>query len=224
MFREFEPVGVELSSAAAVADYDRNQGSDSRRDRALLMRLGVTEGTELVDLACGTGSMVVEAAAMGARAHAVDVSEEMLQFTRRRAEDRGVTVLLHREGFLSYRHHGPADVVTTKSALHQLPDFWKQAALIAISDYMRPGGVLYIWDLIFSFRPRDYANHIERLLDNYGDAAGEGFSREDFETHVREEYSTYAWILEGMLDRAGFDVVSTQYPTPTHGEIVSVRR
>jgi putative AdoMet-dependent methyltransferase len=224
IFREFEPVGVELGSVGAVADYDRNQGTDSRRDRALLMRLGVREGTRFVDLACGTGSMLVEAAAMGAQAHGVDVSEEMLRFTRHRAEERGVTVGLHREGFLSYRHHGLADVVTTKSALHQLPDFWKQAALIAISDYVRSGGLLYIWDLIFSFPPQDYASHIARLLDDYGAAGGEGFSREDFETHVREEYSTYAWILEGMLDRAGFDVVSRAYPTRTHGELVCVRR
>ena len=38
----------------------------------------------------------------------------------------------------------PADVVTIKSALHQLPDFWKQTALLNIADYIKPGGRLYI--------------------------------------------------------------------------------
>jgi putative AdoMet-dependent methyltransferase len=53
---------------------------------------------------------------------------------------------------------------------------------------------------------------------------GEGFSRADFETHVREEFSTYAWIIEGLLDRAGFTVEETAFPRPTHGEFVCRRR
>jgi putative AdoMet-dependent methyltransferase len=51
-----------------VARYDRNQGTDAARDNALLDRLGVRAGTRLVDLACGTGSLVVEAARRGADA------------------------------------------------------------------------------------------------------------------------------------------------------------
>ena len=30
-----------------------------------------------------------------------------------------------------------------------------------------------------------------------------------FETHVREEYSTFAWILEGMIARAGLTVTAS---------------
>ncbi|WP_028925090.1 class I SAM-dependent methyltransferase [Pseudonocardia acaciae] len=224
-FAEFSPVGVDLSSTDAVRAYDRNQGTDPARDRALLDRLGVGPGTRLVDLACGTGSFVVEAARRGARAHGVDVSTEMLAFAGRRAEDAGVEVSLSHAGFLTYRHDGaPADVVTTKSALHQLPDFWKQAALLNIAGYLAPGGLLYIWDVIFTFPPEEYAGHLRRLVDEFGHTDGEGFSREDFESHLREEFSTYGWILEGMLDRAGFDIVSTDFPRPTHGEFLCRRR
>jgi len=103
-------------------------------------------------------SLVVEAARKGAEAYGVDVSEQMLEFTRRRADAAGVTVSLQQAGFLIYRHPAaPADVVTTKSALHQLPDFWKQTALLNIAGCLRPGGLLYIWDVIFTFRPADYA-------------------------------------------------------------------
>ncbi len=223
MFREFSPVGVDLGSPEAVQRYDLNQGTDPARDRELLRRLAVGPGTRLVDLACGTGSFVVEAALAGAEAHGVDVSEEMLRFTRRRADAAGVTVTLHHAGFLGYRHTGPpADVVTTKSALHQLPDFWKQAALLAVADYLKPGGLLYIWDVIFTFPPAEYEQHLQRFVDDFGRA--DGFTREDFETHLREEFSTYAWILEGLLDRAGFDVVSRHFPRPTHGELLCRRR
>jgi putative AdoMet-dependent methyltransferase len=56
-FPEYAPVGVDLGSPAAVAVYDRNQGTDPDADDGLLDRLGVVEDTVLVDLACGTGSL-----------------------------------------------------------------------------------------------------------------------------------------------------------------------
>ena len=115
-------------------------------------------------------------------------------------------------------------MVTTKSALHQLPDFWKQTALLNIAGCLRPGGLLYIWDVIFTFPPADYAQHLQTMIDDLGHTDGRGFSREDFETHIREEFSTYAWILEGLLDRAGFDIVSSDFPRPTHGEFLCRRR
>ena len=225
VFREFSPVGVDLGSAEAVEAYDLNQGTDPARDRELLHRLGVGRGVRLIDLACGTGSFVVEAALAGAEAHGVDVSEQMLRHTRRRADTAGATVALHHAGFLGYRHAGPpADVVTTKSALHQLPDFWKQTALLNIAGYLKPGGLLYIWDVIFTFPPADHERHLQRFVDDFGRTDGSGFTREDFETHIREEFSTYAWILEGMLDRAGFDIVDRAFPRPTHGELLCRRR
>ncbi len=111
LFAEFSPVGVDLSSRESVESYDRNQGTDPSLERALLDRLGVGSGTRLVDLACGTGSLLVEAARMGAEVYGVDVSERMLEFTRRRADTAGVAVDLHHAGFLTYRHPGaPADV------------------------------------------------------------------------------------------------------------------
>lgn len=47
LFPEFSPVGVDLGSLEAVANYDRNQGTDSAKDRALLDRLGVDADTRL---------------------------------------------------------------------------------------------------------------------------------------------------------------------------------
>ncbi|MCQ4209963.1 class I SAM-dependent methyltransferase [Streptomyces longispororuber] len=225
IFHEYEPVGIDLGSPAAVAAYDRNQGTDPDADDALLDRLGVDTGMRLVDLACGTGSLVVQAARRGAEGHGVDVSQEMLAFAEAQANRAGVGAHWHRSGFLDYAHRGgPADVVTTKSALHQLPDFWKQQALLNAAGMLRPGGTFYLWDVIFSFEPADAAEHLQRWIDTAGRPEGQGFTGADFEAHVREEFSTYAWVLEGMLERAGFDIVSSTSRTPTHGEFLCRRR
>lgn len=42
--------------------------------------------------------------------------------------------------------------------------------------------------------------------------------------NFREEFSTYAWILDGLLDRAGFDLVTSDFPRPTNGQICCRRR
>lgn len=220
-FAEYAPVGVELGTAEAVARYDANQGTDPARDDALLDRLAVGPDSCLVDLACGTGSLAVQAARRGAQVYGVDVSPVMLDFCRARAAEAGVAVSWRHSGFLDYEHAGPpADVVTTRSALHQLPDMWKQQALLNAAGLLRPGGVFYLWDVVFSFDPADADRELQEWIDRMG---GTGFSAADFATHVREEFSTYAWIVEGLLDRAGLRIEQRSFPAPTYAEYVCRR-
>ena len=43
--------------------------------------------------------------------------------------------------------------------------------------------------------------------------------------HVREEYSTYSWVLEPMLERVGFDIVQREHSSSrTFAAYVCVRR
>src|SRR5438132_1610888 len=65
-------------------------------------------------------------------------------------------------GFLSYQHEGPpADIVTSKFALHHLPDFWKAVALARIHAWLRPGGIFFLRDVVFSFAAGDCARGVE---------------------------------------------------------------
>jgi hypothetical protein len=44
------------------------------------------------------------------------------------------------------------------------------------------------------------------FIDAFEKAAGARIKQE-IETHFRDEYSMFSWILEGMLQRAGFDIL-----------------
>lgn len=83
---------------------------------------------------------------------------------------------------------------------------------------LRPGGIFYLWDVIFTFPAADA--QLQQWIDTAARPGGAGFTRANFEAHVRDEFSTYAWVLEGTLQRAGFEVVAIDFPRPTHGEFV----
>ena len=115
-------------------------------------------------------------------------------------------------GFLTYDHVGePADFVYSRNALHHLPDFWKAIALTRIASMLRPGGILRLRDIVFSFDPRETTDHINAWVERGGGDPSAGWTRDELRAHVRDEHSTFGWILEGMLDRAGFSVEDVRY-------------
>jgi hypothetical protein len=38
-----------------------------------------------------------------------------------------------------------------------------------------------------------------------------GWTRAELAEHVRDEHSTFTWLLEPMIERAGFEVVDADY-------------
>lgn len=72
----------------------------------------------------------------------------------------------HQTGFLTYEHLAePIYFVVIKAALHHLPDFWKQVGLLRIEAMLKPGGILYLRDAVFSFAPSDYQSAINTWID-----------------------------------------------------------
>lgn len=202
--------GPEHLDPGFVAGFDRKQGyPDPVSDIELLASHGVAS---VVDLGAGTGQFAVPAAHRFERVVAVDVSPAMLEYLGSRAEADGVTLELVRAGFLSYQHTGePADAVYTRHALHQLPDFWKVVALHRIARLLRPGGVLRLRDLIYDFP----SSSTEEIMDGWVaggvDDPSQGYTGADYAEHVRTEHSTFRWLLEPMLDHAGFDIADVEY-------------
>jgi len=208
LFDEFQDFG--WSDANEIEAYDRKANVDPAIERERLLSLGVSENHTLIDFGCGTGALALEAAKLCRKVIAVDVSGAMLAYTKRKAERLGLTNIdFVQQGFLTYDYQGElVDFVFTQHTLHHLPDFWKVQALQRVADVLKPGGVLFIRDLMFSFEPREADNIIEAWI---GSRPSDSFPRELFEHDIREEYITYTWLFEAMLERVGFEIREAAY-------------
>jgi ubiquinone/menaquinone biosynthesis C-methylase UbiE len=205
---ELRVAGRENLDPDHVARYDGKEDASAAAEVALLRRLGLNGESLVVELGAGTGQFTVAVAAACARVIAVDVSDVMLRALRAKVAARGLANVepVH-AGFLTYEHAGPpADFAYSRYALHHLPDFWKAVALDRIRRMLRPGGVLRLWDVVYDFAPGEAETRLEAWCATGGDAVEGEWSRAELEEHVRDEHSTFTWILEPMIERAGFGI------------------
>jgi SAM-dependent methyltransferase len=209
-----------------VAGYDRKAGFDPAEDVEILRRRGIGPASVVVDLGAGTGTFTAAVAPVCERVIAVDVSPAMVTALRARVDELGLgNVTVVEAGFLTYEHEGPpADAVYSRNALHQVPDFWKAVALDRIAGLLRPGGLLRLRDLVYDFAPGDAGVHIESWLAGAVDDPAVGWTAGELAQHVRTEFSTYAWLLDAMLDRCGFEIVDRSFRRAAYGTYTCVRR
>jgi ubiquinone/menaquinone biosynthesis C-methylase UbiE len=210
---EMALAGPEHLDATYVAQYDRKAAFDPAEDLSLLQRHGLGAEATLVDVGAGTGAFALAAARVCTRVVAVDVSPAMVEATRARAAAEGLgNVECVHAGFLSYEHTGStADFVYSRNALHHLPDFWKVLALHRLAGVLRAGGVLYLRDLVFSCEPGETEEVVAAWLDAAAEHSAAGWTRDELEAHLTTEHSTFSWLLEPMLERAGFQVRLATY-------------
>jgi SAM-dependent methyltransferase len=206
---ELALAGPEHLDPAYVASYERKAAADPDETLSLLRRHGFGARSTLVDLGAGTGAFGVAAAQACKKVVAVDVSPAMVAAIRANATaHRCANLEAVQAGFLSYVHVGePVDVVHTRHALHHLPDLWKAVALRRAARLLRPGGLLYLRDLVFSFDLDESDTALETWLGGAAASPEDGWTRAELETHLREEFSTFTWLLEPMLERAGLAII-----------------
>jgi SAM-dependent methyltransferase len=225
---ELALAGREHREPEYVAAYDRKAQFDPTGDLEELRSRGLGPTSTLVDFGAGTGTFALAAASVCKSVIAVDVSPAMVEAIRVKVAAEGVTnVESVQAGFLSYEHRGPpVDFIYTRNALHHLPDFWKGIALGRIGNMLVPGGVLRLRDLVFSFELAEAEERIVAWLDSAAvDRPEDGWTRAELETHLRDEYSTFSWLLEPLLDRAGFEVAAVDYGSASvYAAYVCVKR
>jgi SAM-dependent methyltransferase len=210
---ELRYAGRENLDAGHVARYDAKEDASAAGEVALLASMGLTRESLVLEFGAGTGQFSVEVAPVCARVIAVDVSEPMLGHLQAKAADLGLRNLeTVRAGFLTYQHVGePADFIYSRYALHHLPDFWKAVALDRLRQMLRPGGVLRLWDVVYDFAPAEAEDRIESWCVTGGDTVEAEWSRAELEEHVRDEHSTFSWILEPMIVRSGFEIAQAEH-------------
>ena len=191
--------------------YDAKMDAQAAAEIGLLQDAGILDAqSSVVDIGAGSGQFTLAAAQVCRRVVAVDVSPVMLARLTEKLE-RGAVANVEPvgAGFLTYQHSGePADLVYSRFALHHLPDFWKAIALCRIAAMLRPGGALRLWDVVYSFEPADAERRIEAWITQTMAADVEhGWTRPELAEHVRDEHSTFTWLLEAMIERAGLDIL-----------------
>ena len=216
---ELSSAGRENLDAAHAAAYDSKEDAAAEEEVRYLQRRGhLAASHTVVDLGAGTGQFAVAASQLCRRVVAVDISAVMRAELKDKIARLGLTnIEVADAGFLTYGHRDdPADLVYSRYALHHLPDFWKAQALLRMGSILRPGGALRLWDIVYHFDPAEADDRIKRWISNLGGDVGgdhgdDHWSRAELAEHVRDEYSTYTWLLEPMIERAGFDIVHADY-------------
>jgi 2-polyprenyl-3-methyl-5-hydroxy-6-metoxy-1,4-benzoquinol methylase len=214
-YNERRRIGLD-TAVVSLCDPD---GNSDLRARAALEMLGVQPGWRVADIGCGNGIFACEAALMGAEVDAIDISPAMLHLAELHAQSRRAPIRTRSSGLLSFAYEPNSyDLIVSEFTLHHLPDFWKAVALARIFAALKPGANFYLRDIVFVSMP----DGAERSVEQWADFSikNQDFERDSVVTHMRDEYSTFGWVIERMLTEAGFNLVSADYHAPLHGTYV----
>ena len=210
MYNEFTQVGVDYTEKVNVGEYDRemeNFRDYEKEVEAFLEKLNISDPGNLtvVDIGCGTGAFAIHAAKYFKKIYAVDVSKEMLKSASVKAEAKKIkNIEFHNSGFLHFKTKSEVDIINTKWAFHHLPDYWKQAGLLNMNKMLKLGGILFISDVVFKFDP-NFEENTDALINKLSKDYSKDFI-DEVKIHIKDEYSTFDWVLQGLIERAGFQI------------------
>nr|WP_319373336.1 class I SAM-dependent methyltransferase [uncultured Methanobacterium sp.] len=207
------PVGVDYLDPEIAREYNKEHQKfrnfeDETED--IVQMLGITPEDTVLDFGCGTGGIALNLTKYCKRVIGVDISREMLDILEEKAKKQDITnIETHCAGFLTYNHDQSVkiDKIVSMVALHHLPDFWKSVALLNMAKILKTGGKLYLFDVVFTFNIQDHQKTIGQMINQMENAAGDSMA-DELKVHIRDEFSTYDWIMEGLLERAGFSIDS----------------
>lgn len=205
---EFRQIGTDYTDIKEVQTYDERMEvfrDFERENRAILDMLCLPEGASVLDVGCGTGRFVRFAAAAGLKPTCADISPVMLDYVRSKAQQEGLGEIgTQHAGFITLDFPPETfDAVVAGVSLHHLPDLWKLPALINIAGMLKPEGQFIMRDVVFSVEPGTAPEHVfEQFVESLPSM------RKEVARHVADEFSTYDWIIEGLLIRAGFRILN----------------
>jgi len=209
-WNEMRQVGTDYADLAEVEKYDRRMATFrdvEAENRRILELLALPPGATVLEIGCGTGRFACAAATAGHHVTAVDISAQMLEYVAEKARHQGLRILdLQHAGFLTMRvPAGHFDAVVSVACLHHLPDAWKLVALENIARCLKPAGQLYLGDVVFSIASGRVETCFQAFINDLPNEV-----RSNAVGHVAREFSTLDWIMAGLLERAGFEILSAE--------------
>jgi len=214
-YDEMKQVGVDYTDTKEVQDYDSRMQklrNIKKETEDIINIVGLTAKQVVLEFGAGTGDLSIEIAKHCKMVYAVDISPVMLEVANKKAKSHDINnIKYYHAGFLTYEHQGePVDVIVSQLALHHLPDFWKLVALKRINAMLKKGGKFFLRDTVYSFEVENYKEFFDNWLNGIKPVAGEELAS-DTKIAIRDEFSTCDWIMEGLMNRAGFTIDTLSY-------------
>jgi putative AdoMet-dependent methyltransferase len=215
-YDEIQHTGADFSDPKIVKAYDdRMQRLRNIPQEIEIAQnaLQLTPDQTLIEIGVGTGEFAIALSSYCKEVIATDISPSMLQYAREKAASRNRTnIRFVQAGFLTYEHAGePVDAVISQLALHHLPDFWKTIALNRIYSMLKKGGRFFLRDIVFPSNRENYGPFFDQFIEHVRQTAGDDMAM-GTANHIKKEYSTLDWIMEGMIYRAGFSIAQKNHP------------
>jgi SAM-dependent methyltransferase len=166
-----------------------------------LNKIGDLKDKIFVDLGCGTGELIIQAARQAKKCIGIDISKEKIKAS-------GLSnIEIIPENFIDWKPKVESiDIVWSRAAIHHLTDDEKGKLFCAIFKALRPNGKLIIHDIMFNFEPDEYKEKFPLLL-NYILETFEG-PRETIEHDIKStlyyEHSAPISIIKRLIESAGF--------------------
>ena len=196
--------GRAYADAYDVLYADKDYEAECRLIQSIATRLGRGSDT-ILDLGCGTGRHAVILAGHGSRVVGVDLSADMVEVARCRAEAAGVSLIDFQVGDVrSFRSRDRFDLVLLMFAVlgYQLEDADVEATLETAAQHLQPGGVL-IFDVWNGPGVESIGPEVRTKSMPSGDHVLRRHARGtlDRSRHMCSVEYTLEWIVDGEVER-----------------------
>ena len=227
-FDEMKSCGAKFNNKFCAGRYDKQHSKFrdyEKESQEIMSLLALEPHSTVMDMGCGTGAFAIHAASYFKKVYAVDISQAMLKCARKKAAKAGLeNIEFCHDGFLTYRHCAElVDAIVSVLVLHHLPDFWKLVALRRLGQMLKAGGKLYLFDVVYSFNVEHYESCFKGFVESMVNLAGPEM-KNSLKSHLSREYSTFGWIIEDMLERAGFEIDKADYKDDFFGAYLCTKK
>ena len=155
-------------------DFTRIAETMRKSGEALVEKLGISKGMQVLDLGCGDGTTALPEAKLGADVLGVDIAHNLAEAGNRRAAEQGLTNLKFQEGDASNLEQVPDKsfdlVVSIFGAMFAPKPFEVAKEMVRVT---RPGGRIVMGNWI----PNDptFVAQLLKISSNYTPPPPEGF-------------------------------------------------